>query len=433
MRGLPVLALIAACGPGPRDDDLPDPIDLPPGVWEPAPGPDHHLVRVAASDGALWWVYVESTVIDELEDLYEHHTWLTQTTATGEVLIEPTLVDPTSIPGLPSIGAQGDTVLVAITPNYGVPMYTRVFDREGVAATPLPLAVELVANDHVVPPSGEAALAVSPTGRMRVVTAFSGATGDGEVAIVDLDDMGAPLATTFVGTADEAYKLRVAAAVRSDDAVVVAWDRVYEQCSGPRPAVTVSTAISSTVEPLSNIGDMPERGELEPAIASIDDTQYVAWVANNYDAATRIALARYPDVTAPLATFGTLGGWNTEPYVALASPDRGAVAWHVRDAMSAHDSVHVASFEVIAGVARVSSPRAIEPVGESVRSLRGLVHVGDERYVVAWDEDTTVDRARTFAMQLDLSADERQRGVADLPPPFDGRVPARRSRIPCSH
>ena len=87
--------------------------------------------------------------------------------------------------------------------------------------------------------------------------------------------------------------------------------------------------------------------------------------------------------------------------MALAAPDRGVIAW-----LSDDTTMRVVRFEDRAGTVLLGTPRTIPLVdADAGVGMLDVVHVGDNRYVVAWIESrfVTLDNPhRLFATQLDL-------------------------------
>lgn len=431
MRSWIVVGLCAACGPGeraPAPPDAPDP--LPPGAWEPAPGRHHGYASLAAGDaGSVWWAYGETSVVDADAGLHETHVWLTQTTATGVPLMTPTLVDPIASGPSRALAVSRDKVAVALTT--GDRFYVRRYTRNGVPSDAVPREIEVLVAGQPARGTGEIGLVVSSTGGMRVAAPITN-TQAGVVAIVALDAAGDPLGTSIVGAVDDGFTSSISVASAADDSLVLAWDTRYDQCSGPRPPVTHATSITATPQPIFVVGDVPERGEQQPVVASAGDTQYIAWVSDQFAASSRIALARFPAMTT-LVEIGT-GDFNVEPKLALAAADRGAIAWLAGD----NASIQVVSFQDVAGAIRVSAPHAVEHAPTPGFRLDGLVHVGGERYVLAWTEALPDQQGtRLLATQLDLATDERQHLAPPPAQPSDlEQRPARRTAlglVPCTH
>lgn len=439
MRRLIVVGLLAACGPGNRVDE-PDAAIAPPvppvGVWEPAPG-DHRGQTALAADanGAVWWAYTEHTLVHELShDDVVAHLWLTQTAATGELLMAPRLID--SAPrDYPLIAVTDRSIVVVAASSSTMPLW--LFNHNG-------MPLELAPHEIVVTQPNEyiqdAALVARADGSLKVVSALYNSTV--EASVVDVDASGSAGTTTRVGTAEMAtqsnpvtgWPTTVSAAGRSDGSLVLAWDRAYDQCFGPKPAFTMETTLAPAPDPIVTVGDRPERGEWQPALASAGDAVYIVWTTDVYNAESQIAIARYPSVGTELATFGEPGGRAGQPTIALAAPDRGAVAWaayHTGD-------VAVASFQDIGGTLVVGAPHLLPHVFDRPATLVGMVHVGDERYVVAWLEGNTTFGNRLYATQLDLSQDARQRPAPRVAAPTDAHAPRVSPRttfglVPCTH
>jgi len=413
-----VLGLCAACGPGERIVEPDAGIVLPAGVWQPAPGAQRGPTAVAlGADGTLWWAFTQQKQIEDLNQVRtESHVWLTQTTATGAMLMTPVLVDAAER-SAPQIVVTDRGVAVATENYFAPPTYLYLFDRNGVAQATHEIAVG-DANDSIY----ARAFVGAPDGSLRIVAGIESTTA--EVTVVEVDPSGVPGTTTRLGTPDDGSPQNVAAHVRGDDSLVFAWDRIYDQCQGPRPAQTLATRPPDSVV---TVGDKPERGEWWPLMAAAGDALYVAWIADMYSASAAISLARYPDVGTPLGTIGDANGNVWYPQLAVAAPERGAVAWLV----NGKSIIEVASFEDRNGTFVVGAPHVLpRVVDEGAPQPVGLVHVGDERYVIAW-----LEAGRLFATQLDLSMDERQRPAPLAPTDGHAPKPTRTAfgLVPCTH
>jgi hypothetical protein len=427
-----LVGVCAACGPGSRAELAPDataPFVLPPGVWEPVPGVGHGAARVAVDDrGLLWWAYLDYKLISDDPDkpAYEARSWLTQTTSTGDAQIAPILVEPDRARSW-EVASAGNIVALA------TPAVTKRYTTDGVEIDQGARSYDIGTTSHV---SDYTALLASPDGRLRVA---SGTNGYGKpngllhVAYADIAADGSATAQQFMGVADDGWTSHVAIARKADDSVVLVWDRIYDQCSGPRPSAALATSVAAAPDPVGSIGDLPERGEEEPSVASSGDSIYVAWVVNAWGAGRTISVGRFPDAT-PLVTLGADSTFNEQPKLALAGPERGAVAWYSRDT----DTFRVVSFEDVGGVFRVSAPHIVDfgLPGGGYEGIDGFVHVGGERYVLASTAGARPDQQRIVATELDLSGDSRQRlAPSDVTTAIEGR-PARRSAfglVPCIH
>lgn len=419
MRRLALISLLAACAPDEREavnETLPD------GVFEPVPGASVVDASLVVDDDTVWWAYTRRG--DSIDQV-----WLAATTTTGREQMTATIVDPVSFSYMPDVALHGEHVVVAMQSGLDELVRVRAFDADGLPLTAEPQHVDVL-------PAGES----GPVGPFRLVSHAGGSfdllsgvsTSAYEVAVAPLDADYRGSVETRIGMPEQGgevpYVFTLAAVERSDGSLVVGWDRIWEQCSGPHPAMSLTTSVdNASVGAIQPVHDVPERGESHPSIAAADDSIYVAWVTDFYDSRARIALARYPDIGNVLVELGDPMSYNSAPALALAGPMRGAIAWLAADT----NTVSVVGFEDSGSAILVGEPRVFEPVTLVSVIWTRLVHLDSERYLLAWIE-TNGGRYRLYARAIDLAGEPRARPVpiastAPAPPRVLARPP------PCSH
>lgn len=424
MKRLAVLGCLASCGPGPRDQPAEtadaassDVIAFPDGAWEPDPGPGRTDAHLFADGSGIWFVYGRSGPMGAGE------VWLTKTTDAGDVIVAPTRVDGPEVAAWPqAIARSGSNIAIAFHHSAGsLPPRLRMFDASGQ-----PLRDE----GHLVPMSVPEmdmrgmALAARADGTMRLFATYESPSSTAEVTMVDLDAAGDPVGEpALFGTADGSVPSTVAAAFAADGSTLVAWDRDYDICHGfsdPDATLLANVAVDGIVGTPTDVG--PAGGsDWQPSIASLGSTAYLAWTSTT-DAGAVIRLARASEPPVVLAQLGIAPLGNHAPMIALAEPGRGALAW-----ITDEYALRIASFRDDGTNVIVGPVHAI-PL-ESLDSLRGVVHMGDDRYVVSWtDNGWSPQASRLFALVVDL---------ATPPKPVPDRIDVALSRIRgaprCSH
>lgn len=421
-----LLLALALIGCTPETDPVDPPIEeLPPGVWEPVPGAWIWDASLAADNGTVWWSYIQRRS-PAGEYLTADETWLAATDTTGTAVIAPSHVDPGSGSIYsPDVAVTPSAVVVATTGRSNV---VRRYDHGGA---PLGAAYAITVDDggRAVTDLGAIELVATAGGGTQFVAALLWETA--EVAIVDLDAAGTPTRTVLVGTPDATEPggtttNGVAAAARPDGSTIVAWDRNYNGCISTRPSATLTAAVDgATVSATQVVRDMPERGETLPAVAASGSTAYIAWQTGYANAP--IALAAYPDVGTVLAELGDPTDDNREVSISLAAPGRGAIAWKAERA----GTLNVVAFTETGGSVLFGSPHVVPAVRGGAPTSVGLVHVGDDRYVLGWIETRGFgDEERLYATELDL-ANEALRPAPPIETTVEPRTPTTRRARPC--
>lgn len=418
MRAAIVLGVCVACGPAAREPAPPDASTLPAGVWEPDPGPRRWGARLVADGGDVWFAYTRE------DGAGTPHAWLTRTTSEGASVVAPLQLDSgDSRPEQVAVARAGANVAIA-------------FHTRGGDATPRVLLVDptgapVRAADHTVPLPADVgegvstlALVARADGALRLVATHS--SGGGEVIVLPLDADGDPAgAPTSLGTADDGVPYGLGAATASDGAALVAWDRRYEQCLGPAPAVAKASRVgaSGVAGGVLEVRDHEGTDQLGPAVAVAGDSALLAW-SSHLPLSAVIAIARFDEPSTILAEVGDPHRVNAEPLLALAAADRGAIAWVTYEP----PMLGVARLRVNATGIAVDEPHVVPLVDvSSPPSPRGLVHVGGERYVVAWTE-ARADGSRLYATTIDLAQAPSPRPLPPAPP-----VTTASPRRRCSH
>lgn len=409
-RGIAIAALLlAGCthyfggGDDEDGDDRPPPDagstgEIPAGVWEPMPGAEINDASVAANGDTLWWA-AQRRISPSGDYLFDDSIWMTATTSRGTTLVPPSAVAPASDAKFaPDVALTPSAVVVKLG---GVETLLRRYEHAGAPlGEPYALDVTDLAFNH-------SELIATAGGGLQFVAALISETA--EAAVVDIDAAGVQQATRLVGVPDDSEvggsnAGQVAAVGRPDGSTLLAWDRYYNYCVSSKPASTLTTTLTSTTfGPIQPVRDLPDSESL-PVIAAKGDGAFIAWVTSSA-AGSRVSLARYPDVTTVLAEVGgsTSGWWYTEAALALAAPDRGALVWSEAET----GNLFVTPFEYRGQGIYLGDPHPIPDIDAGTRgSTVGFVHVGDDRYVVAWVESGSVATNgpnRLFAMQVDLA------------------------------
>lgn len=410
-RSLAIAALLGGCayfdsdaGPGdpPSPPDAREPVVIPPGVWEPAPGASITNASLASENGTIWWIYTRT-------EPTKSNVWLAATSSSGEPIVAPSHV---------ALLEAFHTDL-AITPSAIVTSFgrrstsVRRFDRTGAAlgdAYPLVIEVNGATIDEPWPRD------VVPTARggVQFVTSLDYST-IAETAIAELDAAGAQTSTVYFGTPDSYQGTPSIAsggtiAARSDGSTLVAWSRGYVSCVPLLPFSTLTTSVTgTTVGAIEPVGDIPELGESAPSIASSGDTAYITWnIDDVYFTTSRIALAKFPGATTALVEVGDPNDRNSQPMLTLADASRGAILYHsdrdLGETRYSHGTRYVVAFAESGGTVQLSEPRAIPIVDPDASSsvTIGLVHVSGDRYVIAWTEYHDAEE-RLYATEIDFA------------------------------
>lgn len=394
------------------DEDVPtgpDPDVLPAGVWEPVPGADILDASVALDGDRLWWAY--SHRLPTIGG--EYSIRLAATSMSGDAVVAPTEVSTDR-------GASYEPEVIA-TPSAivaklgGTRTLLRRYDREGAPlGAEVPVAIEgdfININDVKLIPTA--------AGGAQLFASLQSDTA--EIAIVDFDADGVAGPTRLAGTPDAedggTVASSVTAAARPDGTTLVAWDRGYNACVSSRPSATLTTAIDgATIGPIQSVRDLPQ-SEVTPAIASSGSTAFIAWLSDA-GTASRVALARYPDVGTVLGELET--GYVQDLSLVLAAPDRGVLAWRPWNG----GEITLVRFEVIAGALHFGEPRIVHNVGvQAGGHATSVVHVAGDRYLVSWIEGTYAGfeiEHRLYATELDM-ADTTMRRVPPRLPTSAGR------------
>ncbi|MBA3542165.1 MAG: hypothetical protein H0T79_21300 [Deltaproteobacteria bacterium] len=387
-------------------------------AWEVFAGFGPRGVRIAAHDSTVWFV------ADRVTNEAHGNLWLTATTDTGVSVVDPIPVDTDGggrYLGYPTLAVTDANVHVAFV-KYGSPgdqVFVRSFDPAGVPLTSGDRRVPISVDNVMIPSVHGLALAASPDGGARLLTASDAMTQ--EVAIAELDPRGLPTGRTSVaGTNDDGQNSALAIATQRNGATVIAWDRAYDNCFGPyRPQALDTTTIDAAalVGPLVSVNDLPNRDVHAPVLASIDDATFIAW-QTGWDGSITM-LAQYPDLSASLELHDAFS-----PALALTAADRGAVMW-----TSADGIMRVSQFAQLAGHITLADERTFGAVANPPSTI-GLVSVGAERFVLAWRELDPLEPAsyHVFARTIDFTQPDQ----GDAPRTSPRTSSSRRAR-PCSH
>lgn len=418
-----VLACVAGCGPAPRealqDGSSADAIGVPEGAWEPDPGVGRSSARIVADGSDIWIVYARVPASPASE------VWLTKTTSTGDVVVAPTRVDGPELAAWPiSIARSGDNVAVVFQHSAGsLPPRLRVYDRTGQP---------LRNQGHLVPISTlggtymtNLALVARADGSMRLFAVHYDPGLATETAVVELDASGDPVGeATLFGIDDESTPVGLAAAVDADGSALVAWDRRYDVCAGHTHSdatLFTKVAVEGAIDPVIDVGPLG-RADREPSLAALGSTSYLARTSDT-DFGSVIRLSRARDASIAVTDIGDPQQLNHASMLALAEPGRGAIAW------STHEpAIRLASLRDD-GTSLVVGPVHVIPLPSMV-SFRGIVHVGDERYVVSWTSESWTaqqSQQRLYAMVVDLATTPKLASTG----PATQRPPSAQRR--CSH
>jgi hypothetical protein len=401
--------------------DSADIVTLPDGIWQPDPGLGRGGAKLIGDGANIWFLYARSG------PMAASSLWLTKTSSNGEVLVPPIRIDGPENAAWPGSNAKsGDNVAAAWFHSAGtLPPRLRVFDSSG---EPLSAEGRLVPMSTITSTyMTNLALMGKSDGSMRLFATHD-FTGANEVVMVDLDAAGDPVGEAkLFGTADGGNPTALSAAVAADGSTLVAWDRLYDYCTGNfDPDATVLTAIEGNgmAAPITDIAP-GGRSDREPTLASLGAGAYAAWTSET-DAGSVIQIARASDPTVAVATVGNAAFGNQTPLLALSSPNRGAISWFTDE-----PAVRVASLADNGTDVDVGPPHVIplaSAEGPSI-TLRGIVHVGEERYVVSWTDDSyTGERSQLYALMLDLATMPKAASdTASIPMPV--RTRSRR----CTH
>ena len=398
MRSVALALLLLGCTDG-DSRSHPPPDEPPAGVWEPVPGADIWDASLAVEGDRLWWATTRR-ITPGGEFLFEESIWLSATSTSGASVIAPMEVAPDSSSMFdPDVVVTPSAVVAKLG---GVETLLRRYDRSG---TPLgaPYAVEIRGPD--ITNVNDIVLVPTASGGIQLVASLQADTA--EVEIIDIDANGTVGARRLAGTPDTtepggSAAGTVSAAQHLDGSTLIAWDRNYNGCVSTKPSATLTTAFDGvTIGAIQPVRDLPD-SEASPAIATSGAAAYLVWLSFSGEG-SRIALARYPDVATVIAEIGEANQYRTDVTLALAGPDRGAIAWRLH----ATTDLHVVPFEDRAGTIYVGTPRVIPSVeAEASGFTVGLVHVGDERYVLGWIEtrNAGLDQPhRLYATVLDLA------------------------------
>lgn len=425
VKSLLALMLCAACAPAPRevtDASTPDAYMLPPGVWEPDPGLGRAEPSMVSDGADVWFALTRMTQTSS--PAYE--VWLTKTTDAGEPVLAPVQVnEPGSLGAHPTVAVTSERITVGYVSFAGAIPHVRGFDLSAVPLRPT--------SHPIPPPSGSGQLhnlqlVTTSGGSLRLIASLE-YNDTAELVAIDLDAAGVPTGTSrFLGVADEGAPFVVSAATASDGSSLIAWDRQYDVCTSQKPSVTMAARIdpSGTLNPTRNVPDAAGLSETEPAVASKESTAYIAWVVHRPNRSS-IAIARFEDLSATAAETGDPQKFNRRPFIALAAPGQGAIAWSTNDP----PLLHIASFRDLGSSLVIDPARVVTTISPDVlvTRLSGLVNVGDDRYVMAWTEEPPAfQHTRLFATTVDFAREASSVPDEDRPAPA---LP-RRQR-PCSH
>lgn len=417
--------MCAACGPEPRDvtdAGTPDAFMLPPGVWEPDPGVGRAAPSLISEGADVWFAFNRFTQTSPTSS----EVWLTKTTSSGDPRVAPLLVtDPGTSGGGPALTLTTNRVAVSFIHYNGALPYVRVYDRSGA---PFRSTAHAVATPSGIGQLRNLQLIAASTGMLRLVATLQ-YNMTAEVVALDLDEDGDATGTSaLLGTADEGTPYVVSAAAADDGSSLIAWDHQYDACTSQKPSVTRAGRIDpgGSLDPTRTVPDAAGLSEIEPAIASKGSTSYIAWVVNLPNRSS-ISIARFDDFSSAVAETGDVQRFNRRPFLALAAPGRGAIAWST----SNPELLHVAAFRDQGTSIAVEPARIFSMVLADTQfgNLAGLVHVGDDRYVMGWTEEPFVyQHVRLFATEVDFGQE-----AAPAPPIHPAAPATPRRQRPCSH
>lgn len=399
-------------------EPMPEPVPpvLPEGVWEPYPDANIVDANVAVDGNTLWWA-TSRRITDPVQYINETAVWLHATGSDGAIRVEPRRVAA-------EVAVWSPDVLVTPTAIYAKGR------NDDIVVRPFSRAGEPLGEHHVVPfplsPSilytpMDVALTATPTGTAKVVLPLYHENAD--VAIVSLDESGAPTTTTLAGTpatdeggTDPSF---VSAATRSDGTTLVAWDRQYNGCISSKPGQALATTIGTGgVAPIATLGD--GTGESHPVVAARGNSAFVTWQHMTVYG-PRIAIAALPDTATVL---GDVEGPKhyEEHALALASETRGAVATRTGEG-----TIVVTPFELDSGLS-LGAPIEVPLVSpDDFNEVVGFVHLADDRYLVAWIEHTELDAiGHLYATEV-VAVPSTMRPAPPVTPP----VAAPPSRLRC--
>jgi hypothetical protein len=356
---------------------------------------------LAADGDVVWWATTRKTS-PAGEYLSKDDIWLGATSPIGRSIVEPARVAPDSKSRFdPDVVVTPSAIVAKLG---GFETLLRRYDRNGV---PLGDPYKLVVDDggHEYTGFNDTALVPTFDGGVQFIASLQGAMT--EVGIVGLDASGMATMTTFLGTPNTtepggSQASAIAAAARPDGSTLLAWDRHYNGCISTRPSETFATAFDgATVGAIDPVHDVSDQHEAQPAIAASGTTAYLAWQESSPSLNSRIALAKLPDVATVIAEIGEQNKLNTDVSLTLAGPGRGAIMYRAGEAWYS-GPFHVVAFQERAGSIELSAPRVVPQVNPVASTMSvGLVHVGNDRYVVGWIESG--EPARLYAMQIDLA------------------------------
>lgn len=417
MRWIALALVVVGCDGAPRESptnaDAMQVSNVPEGTWEPDPGAGRATAFLVADGSDIWFAYArpQEPAVGEV--------WLTKTTSMGDVLVPPRRVDSPLTDAWPyAIARTSDGTIAVLWKATYATMEPRVslFDASGepVAAQGTPVPVPMVD-----PTSMSAfALTARPDGSLRMATTYRDLDATTELATVNIDATGTPSPTaTQIGTADASFRTRLAA-TDVGGTTIVAWDRQWDDCSGsgfqPNATVMSTIAANETSTAVTDI-DAGGLGDTEPVLAARGTAAYLAWT-HMTDAGSVIRLER---TSAPGAAvdvgLAPLQGYR--PMLAVADDTHGAIAYATYE-----PAVRIASFTDDNGTLVVGPSHVIAaPAGAR---LEGIAHVGDQRYTIAWTDQSpaSLSEFRVYALTIDLA-------VAPAPAPAPAPVPLRdRSR-----
>ncbi len=395
------------------------PGDLPEGVWRPMGDVLVRDASLAADEGTVWWV--AAVEVPSVEFLEDEEVMITATSSAGTPVIPPAAVIPMSNSVFdPDVLVTPDAIVAKLG---GVDTLVQRYGHDG-ARLGAPQAILVDHGGGALTGFNETALIATPDGGAQFLASLSRDTS--EVAIVHLDAAGAHTGTTFVGAPDPAdggsVTSSLAAASLADGSTVLAWDRHFNGCVSTRPSSTLTTTLrGTTVDGIVPVRDLPG-SEARPLIAAHGDTAYVSWRFATTDGQA-LALARHPAVETPLAEID-LGTISVTAMV-LASADRGVLLLESGGvATSEHPhTLDVMPFELREGAILFGDRTPIPAVSPdaSERGV-GLVHIGEDRYVVGWIESRFEGpflevASRLYAMQIDLAGVAMRAAPPVLPRP----------------
>jgi hypothetical protein len=382
---------------------------LPDGAWEPDPGTGRTSGRLVGDGSNVWFAYARS-------DGASSDVVLIKTTETGTVLVPPTVVDTTDLSAWPlTIARSRDNIAIVYQESAGtMPPRLRMYDPSGQplrdAGHPIPIST--LDGEHIT----NVALAAAANGSMHLVATYDRSDMTTELATVKLDASGDPAAAAVLfGTADGGTPTGLSAVVEADDGVRVAWDRRYNYCAGFHdPDATLTTRFDAGGDMVSVV-DIDAFGypDRDPNLAAAGGTSYLVWSGFS-DAGSAIRVARASNPSLAIADLGIVPFGNRTPMVTLAEPGRGAIVWRTDE-----PALRIVSFRDD-GTSLVAGPEhAVSFEPNTPFTLRGIAHVGDERYVVSWTDDSIgPSESRLVAITIDLASKPKQVDAPAVAPPM---------------